>query len=101
MKKGILLAVFVTVGMLSVSAAAFARDIAIGAEVASVNFSDWGGRVVFHIPHIPLYFGVGGEFESGASALCHSGLLVFAQPSPWNARLVYWDWWVFSFWNRK
>jgi len=69
MKKGIILAVLVTVGMLSMSTTAFARDIAIGAEVASVNFSDWGGRVVFHIPRVPLFFGVGGVFESGGSAI--------------------------------
>ena len=69
MKKRIVLAIFVTLIMLCASTAAFARDIAIGAEVASINFADWGGRVVFHIPRVPLYFAVGGVFESGGSAV--------------------------------
>jgi len=69
MKKGVILA-FITVGLLSVSTAAFARaDIAIGAEAASQNFNDWGGRFVFHLPHVPLYFGIGGLAESGGFAL--------------------------------
>ena len=69
MKKGLILVVII-VGLLSVSTAAFAAaDIAIGAEAASQNFNDWGGRFVFHLPHIPLYFGIGGIAESGGFAL--------------------------------
>ncbi|MGO9410855.1 MAG: hypothetical protein ACLQCB_08890 [Spirochaetia bacterium] len=68
MKKGVILAVLVTVGMLAASTAAFARDFAIGAEAASVNFNGWGGRFVFHIPRVPLYFGVGGVIEQNGSA---------------------------------
>jgi hypothetical protein len=68
MKKSLILAVFAAVGMISMSSTAFARDIAVGAEVASVNFNEWGGRFVFHIPSVPLYFGVGGVVESNGSA---------------------------------
>ncbi|HVP19383.1 MAG TPA: hypothetical protein VMU36_10330 [Spirochaetia bacterium] len=54
-------AILIIVGLLTLSTTAFAKDsgIAIGAEAASTDFNGWGGRFVFHIPRVPLYFGVG------------------------------------------
>ncbi len=71
MKKGLILVIILVVGLLAVPTAAFAKPsgFAIGAEVASVNFQGWGGRLVFHLPVVPLYFGVGGVFTSGGSAI--------------------------------
>ena len=71
MKKGLILVAIIVVGLLAVPTAAFAKSsgFAIGAEVASVDFNGWGGRLVFHLPSVPLYFGVGGFIEQGGSAL--------------------------------
>jgi hypothetical protein len=67
MKKRLLLAFIV---LLVVAAASFAvkgEGLAIGAEVASTNFSSWGGMLNLHIPHVPLHFALGGYFGSGYS----------------------------------
>ena len=59
--------VLVIAGLIALSAAAFAKDsgFAIGAEAASSeNFNGWGGRFVFHIPRVPIYFGIGGFSDS-------------------------------------
>ena len=71
MKKGLILVIILVVGFLAVPTAAFAKPsgFAIGAEAASINFNGWGGRVVFHLPVVPLYFGVGGVITSGGSAI--------------------------------
>ncbi len=68
MKKS---AVLVVLGLLVLSTAAFAKDsgFAIGAEAAAENASGWGGRVVFHIPSEPLYFGLGGFSDSRGLSL--------------------------------
>jgi hypothetical protein len=65
------IAVLVLVGMLAASAGAFAArsGLAIGAEAASTNFSSWGGRFVFHLPSVPLYFGLGGYMGAGGFGL--------------------------------
>jgi len=70
MKRGVLVAV-VVIGLVFASTEAFARQsgFAIGAEAASENFNGWGGRFVFHIPGVPLFFGVGGIVESNGTAL--------------------------------
>ena len=39
--------------------------MALGAEAASTNFNSWGGRFVFHLPRVPLYFGLGGYVNAG------------------------------------
>ena len=71
MKKSFILAVIVLVGLLAVPTTVFAKSsgFAIGAEAASVNFNGWGGRIVFHIPKVPLYFGIGGVFDSNGTFL--------------------------------
>lgn len=68
MKK---IAILTVVGLLSLSTAAFARDLdfAIGAEAASTDFNGWGGRFVFHIPRVPLYFAIGAILNPGNTAL--------------------------------
>jgi hypothetical protein len=64
-------AFMILVGLLALSTAAFAKDsgFAIGAEAASENFNGWGGRFVFHIPRVPLYFGIGGIVNADGTAL--------------------------------
>jgi len=66
MKKSLIL---VVAGLLALSSAAFAKDAAVGAEAASRNFDSWGGRFVFHIPRLPLYFGLGAILEQGNTAV--------------------------------
>ncbi|MGA2613928.1 MAG: hypothetical protein ABSG38_10795 [Spirochaetia bacterium] len=66
MKKSLIL---VVAGLLALSTAGFAKDIAIGAEAASRNFNDWGGRFVFHLPKVPLYFGLGVILQQGNTAV--------------------------------
>ncbi len=66
MKKSLIL---VVAGLLALSTAGFAKDIAIGAEAASRDFNSWGGRFVFHIPRVPLYFGVGAILEQNNFAV--------------------------------
>ncbi len=55
--------------ILTLSTTAFAKDLAIGAEAASRGFNSWGGRIVFHIPKVPLYFGVGAASNAGTLAV--------------------------------
>jgi len=64
MKRCIIL---VLVGLMAMSGAAFARSsgFAIGAEASSQDFNGWGGRFVFHLPRVPVYFGVGGIVQPG------------------------------------
>lgn len=61
------IAVVVLVCMLAASTGAFAarNGLALGAEAVSSNFNSWGGRFVFHLPSVPLYFGLGGYVASG------------------------------------
>ena len=61
-------AVAVLLGLLTLSTGAFAKDFAIGAEAASRGFSSWGGRFVFHLPKIPLYWAIGATSNAGAVA---------------------------------
>jgi hypothetical protein len=69
MKKRLIFVIILMVGLLAVPTAVFAKPagIAIGGEAASVNFNGWGGRFVFHIPKVPLYFGIGGLFQSSGT----------------------------------
>ena len=64
MKRIVLL---VLIGLLAASTGAFAArsGLALGAEAVSTNFNSWGGRFVFHLPSVPLYFGLGGYIASG------------------------------------
>jgi hypothetical protein len=66
MKKSLVL---VVAGLLALSTAGFAKDIAIGAEAASQDFNGWGGRFLFHIPNVPLYFAIGGIAEQNGLSL--------------------------------
>lgn len=62
-------AIVVLLGLLTLSTAGFAKGIAIGAEAASRGFNSWGGRFVFHLPVVPLYFGVGATSNAGSLAV--------------------------------
>jgi hypothetical protein len=62
-------AIIVLLGLLTLSTAGFAKGIAIGAEAASRGFNSWGGRFVFHLPSVPLYFGVGATSNQGTVAI--------------------------------
>jgi hypothetical protein len=67
MKKKMVLVLIV---LLMAATAAFAfkgNGLAIGAEVASTNFTSWGGMLNLHIPDVPLHFAIGGYFGSGYS----------------------------------
>ena len=65
------IAVLVLVGLLAASAGAFAArsGLALGAEAVSADFSGWGGRFVFHLPSVPMYFGLGGYMGTGGFGL--------------------------------
>ncbi len=68
MKRIVLL---VLIGLIAFSMGAFAArsGLALGAEAVSSNFNSWGGRFVFHLPSVPLYFGLGGYMGSGGFGL--------------------------------
>jgi hypothetical protein len=56
-------AVLVLVALLGLAATGFALkgtpNLAIGAELTTINFDTLGAGLVLHIPKIPLYFGFG------------------------------------------
>ena len=65
------IAVFVLVGLLALSADVFALkstpDFGIGAELTTTNFSAVGAMLTVHIPNVPLFIGLGGNFANGLS----------------------------------
>jgi hypothetical protein len=67
MKKKV--AMLVLAGLLALTVNSFATkgtpDLAIGAELASVNFGGVGAMMTLHIPNVPLFFGIGADFTSG------------------------------------
>jgi hypothetical protein len=43
------------------------RDFAIGAELTSVNLETFGAMLTTHLPKVPLYIGIGGNFYNELS----------------------------------
>jgi hypothetical protein len=60
------IAVLAAIGLLAVAVSGFALkgmpDLAIGAEVTTINFSAVGAMLNLHLPGVPLYFGLGADF---------------------------------------
>jgi hypothetical protein len=60
------IAILVLVGLMAVAASGFAlkgtRNLGIGAELTSINFGGVGAMLCLHIPHVPLFFGIGADF---------------------------------------
>ena len=60
------IAVLVVVGLLATAVSGFALkgtpDLAIGAEVTTINFGGAGAMLNLHLPGVPLYFGLGADF---------------------------------------
>ena len=58
--------VLVAAGMLAIAASGFALkgtpDLAVGAEVTTINFGGVGAMLSLHLPGVPLYFGLGADF---------------------------------------
>jgi hypothetical protein len=68
LKKTVIL---VLVGLLAITAGGFALkstpDFGMGAELTNVNFGTVGAMLTVHIPLIPLFIGIGGDFFGGLS----------------------------------
>jgi hypothetical protein len=57
--------VLVVVGLLAIAVRGFALkgtpDLAVGAEVTTINFGGVGAMLTLHVPGVPLYFGLGAD----------------------------------------
>jgi hypothetical protein len=75
MKKTVLI---VLIMLVAASTACFAANgFAVGAEFALTNLSGYGAMLVFHLPRLPMMFGVGGSMGPGGLNLG-----------------IYADWWL-------
>jgi hypothetical protein len=64
MKKIALVALVIMLG-LSTAAFAAGNGLAIGAEFALTNLSGYGAMLTFHLPSVPVMFGLGASLGSG------------------------------------